>query len=115
MEYMVNRDFFIIQPKRPLADWVNDYDESSIDPEIIMANKTIYMVEELEYNSEKHVLKLIKKYFKEIFYEQLFGWLTDESYFPDFTSFKLFTEWFDYQYVEIGYDLLDGDIEKEEL
>ena len=52
-------------------------------------------------NAEKH----IKKYFKQIFEEELEGVWLDENDWPSKRDFKTFCEWFDFEISDMVIDL----------
>ncbi|MBN2769854.1 MAG: hypothetical protein JXR90_04075 [Spirochaetes bacterium] len=114
MKFVANRSFIVVKPKAPFVKWVNDYeekDEDRLDEKIIYANRTIYMIEEIETGDEADAEKFVKKHCKEIFSNELFEWLTDLDYYPSDMSFKVFKEWFDYEYIEMCFDTLKSKVE----
>lgn len=54
----------------------------------------------------------LKRNFRELFEEELFGWYTDETMWPANRSFRLFGEWFSYSLFSMIFDTQRGMIEK---
>jgi hypothetical protein len=114
MEFIANRGFLVVTPKKPMVGWVNGYDDNPVEEDVILTNNTLYMIEDLDNDSPETIEKYLKVNFKDIFISELEGWYTDEDYFPEKMSFRLFKEWFSYTYIDMCFDTLDGEeIEKE--
>lgn len=110
MKFVENRTFLLIRPKKPLADWVNSYDDQKIPDNEILSSKTLYMVEDIDHDTPGEVLKLVRKNFRKIFLNELWAWYDDNKYLPKNISFKLFTEWFEYEFIDMCFDTLDTDV-----
>jgi len=110
MKFVENRTFLLIRPQKPLADWVNLHDDEVIPENEILSSKTLYMVEDIDYDSPEEVLKLVKKNYKKIFLNELWAWYEDNKHLPKNMSFKLFTEWFEYEFINMCFDTLDSDV-----
>ncbi len=110
MNFIGNRSFILLKPKKPFVNWINEYDESKIPEENILSERTLYMVKEIEEDSPSVIKKLIKDNYKQIFIHALWSWYTDEDYLPKEITFKMFNEWFDYEFIEMCYDTLDGPV-----
>jgi hypothetical protein len=104
----VNRGSIIVVPKQPFYDWAN-----SLDPEHKMspddnAENCCYLIRD-DHESDD-IEKVVRKYYKEIFENELFGMWTDESAWPQNRTFKLFKEWFSFYSGSLTFDLLDKPI-----
>jgi len=106
MKIVENRTFLLIRPKKPLAEWVNMHDDEVIPEKEILSSKTLYMVQDIDYDTHEEILKLVKKNYREIFLNELWAWYEDEDYMPNNISFKLFTEWFDYEFIDMCFDTI---------
>jgi hypothetical protein len=111
--FVGNRSFLLVKPKKPLADWVNAYDDSKLPEESILGHKTLYMVESFNEDSVSEKEAILTKSYKKIFEHELVGWYEDRRYFPKDLSLQLFKDWFEYEFIEMCFDTLRGDIEKE--
>ena len=60
----------------------------------------------MEYVRKKHSL---------IFEWALWGWVTDEEFWPQKRNWKMFKEWFDIEINSEVFDLVDARIEKEDV
>ena len=104
MKYIDNRDFILIKPKKPFVDWINGHDDDVIPEETIYSDNNLYMIKHIDITSSEEIEKNIKKKYKEIFENELWSWYEDEDYFPKNITFKMFKDWFEYEYIEICYD-----------
>ncbi len=90
----INRNAIIVCAKKPLIDWVNSIDKvhpiKYRDP-LSYDESTIYLIEELE--TEEDFQEWLRENYAEIFEEELFGWITDESLWPQQRTFELFNRW----------------------
>lgn len=113
---IINRDALRVTPKKPLIDWVN-----SIDPVHPVQFRdathhdasTTYLIEELD--SQEDFQEWIKENYVEIFEQELFSWIMDDSQWPEPLTYELFTEWIEVSWNSMVFDLNDSDpIEYEE-
>ena len=99
---ILNRAAITINYKQPFVDWTNalspDYPERVAN---ILGESTTYLIK----NDFEDADKFIKKYYKQIFEEQLEGQWTDENEWPEKLTFKLFNEWFSYEISDMVVDL----------
>jgi hypothetical protein len=103
----INRDAITVSARKPLIDWVN-----SLDPMHPMQYRdpskydesTIYLIEELD--TEEEFNEWIRENYLEIFEEELFSWIEDESKWPVPMTFELFTEWVQVSYQSMVTDLV---------
>jgi hypothetical protein len=68
-----------------------------------------------EFFGPEESLAYVKKVYSYIFEFELFGWYTDEEHWPPKRPWKMFQEWFDIEMNSEVFDLVDGEIEKEEF
>lgn len=106
MQYpTINRSLLLVIPKQSFYDWSNALTPnlSRIQPKDVNDYNSYLLEDELFLDDPK---KELKKYWKTIFYNELFGQWTDETVYPKMT-WKLFTEWFDFYRSSIVTDLID--------
>ena len=96
----INRGAITIVPKDPFYDWVDSTDPQHPFPREMKSFNT-YLIEDDFVEEEK----MIKKYFKQIFENELLGMWTDPNDWPKVRSFKVFKEWFDYYVSGLVMDL----------
>ena len=101
----INRGVLLIVPRQPFYDWSNALtpDAKPINPSDVNDYNSYLLEDELFLNDPK---KELKKYWKPIFMEELYGQWTDESTYPKL-SWNLFTEWFDFYRSSMVRDLTD--------
>lgn len=58
------------------------------------------------------ITPILKKNVKEILFNQCWNWYEDKTYMPKKLSRELFTDWFDYEVIDVLLDTVKGDIEK---
>ena len=112
--HTINRGLVIIIPKQPAYDWENKvFPEDELIRNIEDAvEHNSYLLEEYQvYDDPK---KALKKYWKFIFEDHLFGICLDENEWPKKLTWKLFTEWFEFHFSSMVIDLEKGGIVKEE-
>lgn len=110
MKFVGNRSFVLLKPKKPFIEWVNGYDDDKIPEHELLANRTLYMVNDIEDVSPAGIKKLMKSKYRDIFIHELWDWYMDEDYLPKDISFEKFNAWFDYEFIEMCFDTLDGGI-----
>lgn len=106
---LVNRSYLIVKPKEPYIDWVRSFDDS-VETDDLINQKTIYLVDEPAFDSPEEINKIIKKVWRDIFISELEAWYTDEESFPKDMTYKTFKQWFDVEYVDLGFDLSDDEL-----
>ena len=79
----------------------------------ISKENTVLLIPEINDYDDAH--NFIKSCYEEIFEWELFGWVTAEELWPKNRSWKMFNEWFNIEINSEVFDLVDGEIEKEEL
>ena len=94
MLQLTNRAVLTVAPKEPFIHWVHTTDANSghITAEDIHEASHAYLVDDSEDGNEPEYL--ILKNFKAIFEEELHGWCTDESIWPQKRDLKTFRQWF---------------------
>ena len=98
---IVNRSAITINYKKPFTDWSNALTPEFEMSEQMLGESTTYLVKGDFDNADK----LIKKYFKKIFEEELEGQWTDEADWPQKRTFRLFEEWFSYSISDLVIEL----------
>jgi hypothetical protein len=106
----------IYSVRKPLIDWVNSMDQDHPmkfrDPSDYDVS-TVYLIEELE--TEEDFNEWIRENYLELFEEELFGWVTNDSAWPKPLTYELFTEWIQVSYQSVVMDLIgDAPIEHED-
>ena len=71
-----------------------------------------YLIRDVD--NEIQARKEIEKFWRNIFEYELWGWCTNEEWWPKPITKKMFWEWFDAEFHSEIIDLADRKIEKEE-
>ena len=96
-----NRSAITVRAKQPFVDWINALaPESPLHVDMLGESHT-YLTDPDFDNADKH----IKKYFIEIFQEELESMWTDENDWPQTINFTTFCEWFHFEISDWVQDL----------
>ena len=107
----VRRTALLVKPKQPFFDWLIKIDpEDEILPEESIEGD-LYLLPDFE--DRKQMERWLKINFDDFFAEQLYGWYTDETYWVQDRTYKMFTEWFEISFCTMVWDSVEGQIEKE--
>jgi len=99
----------LLKPKKPFIDWLKSVD--TIDETYEMLNEgDVNLLP--DYDATKQMEDWLKKYFDDIFTDQLNNWYIDEELWPQMRTLKMFKEWFDYSMLTMVWDTEEDDIEK---
>ena len=111
----INRTAVVIKPKQPFIDWINSIPDEKIDftLEQISADNITFLIP--QYDNLEDSKKYIEKRFDQIFEWELFGWIVTEDLWPQKRTWKTFQDWFSIEINSEVFDLVDGEIEKEEM
>jgi len=86
---MLNRGVLIVRPKQPYLDWAAGLDDSGLLPDP-SDEKTIYLIPSFE--SDEQAWKIVERVYSEVFENELNGWHTDETAWPQNRDFKMFSD-----------------------
>jgi hypothetical protein len=110
MEEMVatlNRSAIVVKPRQPFLDWLHVADPTSrtLTLRELVQESTVYLIPECDTNED--VADFLRELCEDIFIEQLAGWFTDTTTWPQDRSFDVFCRWFDFQHHSMLVDLCD--------
>ncbi len=112
----LNRDAYLVKPKKKYADWIRYVDETSkdeSDESLLKESGTIYLLEELDSGSSDEAEAELSKYWRKIAASEFDTWWTNEDDWPRLKSIADFDEYFDSTYVEMVHDLCGTAITRE--
>jgi len=110
---MLNRSILIVRAKEPFVQWINSLpDPAHVSREQVNRDNTAYLLPDLAYDDEQE--ELLAQFYDLIFQEQLSGWWTDESAWPQKRDLPTFKEWFDVEFHSAVLDLVDAPLEDDE-
>lgn len=108
----INRAVLMVVPRKPFYDWLQSLDsEDSYGIDSVLEHNSYLLEDTIMANEPK---KVLKKHWKWIFENELFGHYTYEEMWPPKRTWKMFTEWFDLKFSTIVLDLVEKPLEKEE-
>ncbi len=90
---MLNRAVLILRYKQPFVDWINAADPTSTQELTLVDvndDNTAYLI---EVEDEKEFERWLKENAEMLFEEELNGWYTDPSLWPQDRSLALFKKW----------------------
>ena len=113
--HSINRTAITIKPKQPFIDWINTPpdDSHNYTLEEITRDNTTFLIP--QYDNPDSITRYIRKHYSFLFEWELWGWITDETYWPNNRTWKVFQEWFEVQVSSEVFDMVDKTIEKEEV
>jgi hypothetical protein len=105
--WFLNRGLVVVRAKRPYVTWANNVDGSSVTLSLAEARgrPDAYLIPEFENPDES--LEWLRENCSMIFDLELDAWHTDRAGWPADRSWKVFKAWFDFEMVEITWDLID--------
>lgn len=106
--YTINRSIAIIRIKQPFVDWANELPDAEIKSSLDDFKTDCHAILIPEYKTDEDAIRYINKIYEDIFIEQLYGWCTEEAWFPQDRTNKMFWEWFD---VELHSVVMDSSTE----
>ena len=106
----INRNAIVVRPKKPFFAWLKaifpDDEEMQDKPE-----NNIYLIHEM--NSNEEIREVLSFDFDDIFTNELNDWCTDEEFWPQNRTYKMFSEWFDVEICSMVLDMEDDEVLKE--
>ena len=115
MMHSINRTAVIIKPKQPFVDWLNSIPGDNLDYALegISTDNLTFLIP--EHDRPEGSMNYIRKKYSQIFEWELWGWIRAEELWPKNRTWKIFQEWFEIEINSEVFDLVDGEIEKEEV
>ena len=106
----INRSLVILRPKQPFLDWgmALDDEDKNFTLEQLAEDSTAYLIPEVWDASDQE--ELLESYYDVLFEQQLVGWWTDETAWPQKRNLKMFLDWFEVEFHSLVFDLCDGPI-----
>ena len=103
----LNRSAIVVKPRQPFLDWLHVADPTSrtLTLRELVQEPTVYLIPECDTNED--VADFLRELCEDIFIEQLAGWFTDATTWPQGRSFDVFCRWFDFQHHSMLVDLCD--------
>lgn len=102
-EFSIQRSVLVVRLKEPFRDWVKSIKPKVKQKEFLKADA--YLIPELD--TEKQMEKWLRKYFDNIFRDQVDRW-QEEGYLwiKQKRTFKMFKQWFDFSFHPMVYETI---------
>ena len=106
---LMDASILILHPKQPFIDWVNDQLIRDDLPTVTTENYNdecglhTYLIPDFEELPKAN--RWLRKHYLSLFEEELAGWITDENDWPEDLSYKVFAQWFDFEFNLMVFDL----------
>jgi ribosomal protein L24E len=99
---LLHRAAVAIRRRQPYIDFANSFDDAAGLPVELANRRAIYLVPVAE--GEQSVEEVLDEWWKDIFEEELAGWMTREEDWPGDRTREMFAAWFE---AEITDDVVD--------
>jgi hypothetical protein len=107
--WFVNRGLLVLRPKEPFIDWVRGLDpEHPPGASLIRAVTGAYLIP--EFDGEEDAWEWIQANASDLLEIQLHEWYADESLWPPRRGWNLLRQWFELEYIELAWDLVDDEL-----
>jgi len=110
--WFLNRGVMVVRPRQPFVDWVCSFDDAGpVDPEDAWDSVNSFLVP--EFDDPEETLAWIHANVETVFDIMLHDWVTTETDWPQDRGWETFEEWFDFEYVDLAWDLVDEPLSSE--
>jgi hypothetical protein len=113
--YTINRSIAIIRQKQPFVDWANQLPDAELKSSLDDFKTDCLAILIPDYDTDEEAEGYINEIYEDIFIEELYGWCTEEAWFPQDRTNEMFWEWFEVELHSIVMDSSIDLIEEEEL
>jgi len=110
---MINRTAVVVKAARPYYDWAMSVHDGTGDWTLEKLHEfaNVYLIPDVEGEGDPGTD--LKPYWKAIFENELETWHLIIDDWPSPLTFKMFLEWFDFEFHVIVLDLWEGPLERE--
>lgn len=111
---MLNRSALIVHYKQPFVDWINAVDpgtDNQVSLSEVNRESNVYLV---EVENQDELEEWLDLNFETLFEEELYGWYTDPTLWPQDRSLELFQNWCSLDLYTMVYDTGSSPIEDDE-
>lgn len=108
--FTINRHLIILMPKRPALDWIMrvDPNQPTMTLEELRLDQNAFLVTDA-LDGQDDAEKWVKRSWQMFFEAFLNEWYTEESWWPQKRTYKMFKDWFDVQYHSMVWDLVTSE------
>ena len=112
--YTINRSIAIIRIKQPFVDWANQLPDTEFKSSLDDFKTDCLAILIPGYQTDEEAIGYINEIYENIFIEKLYGWCTEEEWFPQDRTNEMFWQWFEVELHSIVMDSCMEPIEEEE-
>lgn len=110
--WFLNRGVLVVRPRQPFVDWVLTFDDDGpVDPEDAWESVNSFLVP--EFDDPEQTMEWIEANIETVFEIMLNDWVMDPEHWPEDRDWEAFGEWFDLEYVDLAWDLVDEPLSSE--
>ena len=110
--YEINRSVAIIRPKQPYIMWANSLPDADreFSPDVFQKDCSVVLI--AESDTVKEARAHINKIWEEIFEAELYGWSTNDAWWPKERTRTMFWQWFGVEFYSLVFDPYEDEIKK---
>jgi hypothetical protein len=110
--WFLNRGVLVVRPRQPFVDWVCSFEDGdAVDPEDAWASVNSFLVP--EFDDPDETFEWIQGNVDTVFDIMLNDWITEPGDWPADRGWTTFEEWFEFEYVDLAWDLVDEPLSSE--
>lgn len=113
--YEINRSIAVIRPKKAFIDWANNLPDANFQVSDKDFRDDCLVILIPEYDTNEQAKEYISELYEEILERELFGWCTNEEWWPKNRTQEIFWQWFDMELHSVVVDPYEDEIKKERL
>jgi hypothetical protein len=110
--YEINRSVAIIKPKQPYITWANSLPDADreFSPDVFRKDCSVVLI--AEYDTVREARAHINNIWEDIFEDELYGWSTNEAWWPKERTQKMFWQWLDVEFHSMVFDPYEDEVKK---
>ncbi len=110
--WFLNRGVLVVRPRQPFVDWICSFEDGDpVDPEDAWEAVNAFLVP--EFDEPEETLEWIHGNVDTVFDIMLNDWVTEQESWPTDRGWSAFEEWFEFEYVDLAWDLVDEPLSSE--
>ena len=104
--WFLNRGVLVVRPRQPFVDWVCSFeDDGPVDPDDARDSVNSFLVP--EFDDPEETLAWVQAHIETVFEIMLNDWVMDSAEWPEDRGWDAFEAWFDFEYIDLAWDLVD--------
>jgi hypothetical protein len=110
--WFLNRGVLVVRPRQPFVDWICSFEDGDpVDPADAWEAVNSFLVP--EFDEPEETLEWIHGNVDTVFEIMLNDWITEPESWPEDRGWSAFEEWFEFEYVDLAWDLVDEPLSSE--